>query len=132
MKKLFVLLFLLISWKIGFSQENRMVRFEDLKLHEGRENCYTSEWLGKERKVVLVKEETELYKLIITYTGESEFEALSDFYGILNHFKDNPMWRVSEYLWIVYKEDMEIVVRLDILETKTEIINTKIEDRLIK
>ena len=98
-----------------------------------QEDCFKIDWLGKEREKTIEYYGSDIWKITITREEESEFLALSDFYGILDHFKDGLMWKVSEYVWIVYKDEYEITVQiLDNCMTKVEIINTVVEEKLIK
>ena len=98
-----------------------------------QENCFRIDWLGKEREKTIEYSEGDIWKITITREEESEFLALSDFYEILDHFKEGLMWKISDYMWIVYKDKYEITVQiLDNCMTKVEIINTVVEERLIR
>lgn len=117
MKKFGLLLGLLLFGLLAYSQED----------------CFKIEWLGKEREKTIEYFGSDIWKITITREEESGFAALSDFYGILDHFKGNLMWKIADYIWIVYKNEYEIIIQvLDTYETKVEIINTVVEEKLIR
>lgn len=140
MKKLCVLLFLVLS---GFLYGQERMKFEDISFsleqyefenqlsEKGwawtEDYCYKGVWLDKERELRLEWNMSDLISLTLLYKNESEFAILSDFYNILDHYKKLPMWKITDYYWIIYDGQNEIVIQKTTRETTVRFIDTKNE-----
>ena len=127
MKKLFVFLFLLLS---GFIYGQERMRFEGLEFtlqeplfEEGllfkgwewtEDYCYKGIWLERERELKIEWSGNNIENITLLYYAPSEYAAISDFYNILDHYKELPAWRISEYCWILYQGQRgEIILTLE-------------------
>ena len=141
MKKLFVFLFLLLSGII-YGQERMSFEgleftlpqsvFEEGLLSKGWEwtedYCYKGMWLGRERELRIEWNGDNIENVTLLYYAPSEYAAISDFYNILDHYKELPAWRISEYCWILYQGQNEIILTLEQDKTTIKLIDFEVEN----
>lgn len=144
MKKVFVLLLFLLPGFI-YGQTRRMYfdgisfsvpkdQFENILEMKGwtrteDEGCYQGSYLGNPRDLTLDWYGSNLVSLSIVYTSDREFSILSDFYMILDYFRDYPMWEVTPNMWIIYSGPNEIIVGKTTNETTVKFIDKTNEDK---
>lgn len=145
MKKLFVFLFLLLSGII-YGQERMSFEgleftlpqsvFEEGLLSKGWEwtedYCYKGTWLGRERELRMEWNGDNIENVTLLYYAPSEYAAISDFYNILDHYKELPAWRISEYYWILYQGQNEIILTLEQDKTTIKLIDSEVENMHFK
>jgi hypothetical protein len=145
MKKLFVFLFLLLSGII-YGQERMSFEgleftlpqsvFEEGLLSKGWEwtenYCYKGTWLGREGELRLEWNGDNIENVTLLYYAPSEYAAISDFYNILDHYKELPAWRISEYCWILYQGQNEIILTLEQDKTTVKLIDSEVENMRLR
>lgn len=141
MKKLLVLLFLLLSEFI-FGQDRMSFEgleftlpqsiFEDGLVDNGwrwtEDYCYRGTWLENERDLKLEWNGDNLEKLTLIYVAKSKHEATSDFYNILDYYKNLPSWKISKHYRILYQGKNEIVLKVIYNKTIVEFIDIENEN----
>ena len=145
MKKVFVLLLFLLPGFI-YGQETRRMHFDGISFSIPKDqfennleirgwtrteddDCYQGSYLGHPRELTLDWYGSNLVSLSLVYISGCEFSISSDFFMILDYFRDYPMWRVTPNLWIIYDGPNEITVERTINETKVRFIDKINENR---
>lgn len=106
--------------------------FEEGLLSKGWEwtedYCYKGMWLGRERELRIEWNGDNIENVTLLYYAPSEYAAISDFYNILDHYKELPAWRISEYCWILYQGQNEIILTLEQDKTTIKLIDFEVEN----
>ena len=145
MKKLFVFLFLLLS---GFTYGQERMSFDGLEftlpqslfeeklISKGWEwtedYCYKGTWLGRERELRIKWNGDSVENITLLYYASSEYAAISDFYNILDYYKELPAWRISDFYWILYLGQNEIILTLEQDKTTIKLIDFEVENMRLR
>ncbi len=113
---------------ISFSNPNFTNLIKQKGWTEVKTNCYKGLYLDTERNLYLNYYEENIVNVRLVFESDCEFSILSDFYKILDYYKDYPMWKVGEDYWIIYKGQNEISVRRTLTETEIIMIDIRNEN----